>query len=705
MLRTPVENLEEIVQLRTANYVKKPEVRPEPSPVDLVRRLDSYIRLNQESLTSKALRATGVPVEALADAIRETCRFAEVSQQETLGLEKWGAEAKQWYLNAWNTDKTERKELNFYEEGKNEAVQLITMNVLGIPAFFTRQTEKLCKLLEEQGLIVDQVQDQRCITWKAPLKPDLASSEEISAVITFVHNEAAEKLWWGIQTFEVARRKIKAVNPAAYPEYAFKMRPIKERKGRVGVLAEISHLLRMNGMSTGQISEIYRQSCLRQGLAILDMVPNAGMVVNVPTKQKQRNTPAKKVFAAVGVDQVVQQREVDWVARASSAETMETILHAFDRHGSDRAGVGLGLITGDERLKRWFTVQMEAFPLKNPSTTDGQGATQIIDPSTARETFDVLLQSTAASGRFTRREVELLCDSDNTCKGKIIRTLRKKIGDWSSDTIQDVLRIHTSCDPATHAWDGGKLLIQMASSENALRLIHEFPAQIWGAQGNAIPISLAASSRNLLDNNGVLRRQTREFEWSEIELDMITNEISIPEADERLVVDSITAALEEFMQKSKLKEAGQVELRIEGAVEELFETMPSPGNASFPTLKEWAETASTVAEQSEAMIAFKDKVKNIDKEHSWSVAKKKGAFAATGRGRDGEKKYRTGLLFLALNKLLALHPFSSSGMISERNDLVFTISTTVPDQNMEELAAGQGDRREGQEETLSSPGH
>ncbi|EKX40500.1 hypothetical protein GUITHDRAFT_113289 [Guillardia theta CCMP2712] len=138
------------------------------------------------------------------------------------------------------------------------------------------------------------------------------------------------------------------------------MRPKKENMGRVGILAEVAQLLRLNDSSTGDICEIYRQLCLKQGLAIIDLIPNAGMTVNLPPK---RNLPPKKVFAAVGIETVNQNREVDWIATCSSLEAADIVLQAFDRHGKDRAGVTLGLVSENDKILKWFSVQMEATAL------------------------------------------------------------------------------------------------------------------------------------------------------------------------------------------------------------------------------------------------------------------------------------------------------------------------------------------------------
>ena len=54
------------------------------------------------------------------------------------------------------------------------------------------------------------------------------------------------------------------------------LRAKQAKPGKAGILAEITHLLRLNEMSTEQIAEIYLQSCLKQGLAMLELAPNAG---------------------------------------------------------------------------------------------------------------------------------------------------------------------------------------------------------------------------------------------------------------------------------------------------------------------------------------------------------------------------------------------------------------------------------------------
>ncbi|EKX31814.1 hypothetical protein GUITHDRAFT_121998 [Guillardia theta CCMP2712] len=649
-----IVNPDEIVQYRTSSYLKRQtEAATMPSSAELMRRLDEFARQNPKSRTSKALKAKEISLEALAEAISQTCSFAEPSSLES------GMEARSYEARSYDDQGT--------------SVQTITM----------------------------KTQDSRSLIFKAPLKPDLVQAAEIPAVITFVRNEAAEKLWKGEGTFKVAGRRILAVNPAANPPISFKMRPKKENMGRVGILAEVAQLLMLNDSSTGDICEIYRQLCLKQGLAIIDLIPNAGMTVNLPPK---RNLPPKKVFAAVGIETVNQNREVDWIATCSSLEAADIVLQAFDRHGKDRAGVTLGLVSENDKILKWFSVQMEATALhKNMKNAVRQEGTAMA--TGAEMLYSVQISSPVPSGKFSRNEIEKICASDETGRAKVIRNIRRAVACFDPQVEKDLQRIHLQCDPETGIWDGSGIILRLRSESSARKMMAEFPTQLLCWQGT-VEIQTTASSLNLQvspqatrdQSNPEARSQTTGTRaegtvWKEIELSSIINEINLPDAGTDVVVVELKEAIADVT-RSELQQQGQLQLHLDDAVQEM--APESPGNASFPTLQEWADKGANAAENAVSK-RLRERVRVIAGKHTWKVAKRKArknsAFAP-----NEEKPLKTDLLFIALTAL------SLVGMLGDRNELKFVLSSELQmkDARMEDVPEAGSMAAESEEMSLDS---
>ena len=498
---------------------------------------------------------------------------------------------------------------------------------------------------------------------------------EIPAVITFVRNEAAEKFWKGEGIFRVAGRRIIAVNPAANPPISFKMRPKKENMSRIGILAEVAQLLKLNDASAGDICEIYRQMCLRQGLAIIDLIPNAGMTVNLPPK---RNLPPKKVFAAVGIETVNQNREVEWLATCSSQEAEDVVLRAFDRHGKDRAGVTLGLVSENDKILKWFSVQMEA-------TTIHRKAKNALHQASMNEVgslYSIQISSPAPSGKFSRNEIERICASDETGRAKVIRNIRRAIAAWDPRVEQEIERVHIQCDVETGMWDGSGIILRLRSEAPARKMLGEFPANLLCFQGmvetqtTAASMNLQVSPQATQDQSSPARSQTTGIRaggtvWKEIELSSIINETNLPDAETDAVVDELTEAIADVT-RSELQQQGQTQLHFDDAVQDMAFALESPGNASFLTLKEWADKDTNAAWNAESK-RLRERVGMIAGKHTWKVAKRKqSAFAP-----NEEKPLKTDLLFLALNKFLEGTVLSFVGMLGDRGELKFVMSTEI----------------------------
>eukprot|EP00960_Hanusia_phi_P019977 589930-Hanusia_phi.AAC.1 len=64
-------------------------------------------------------------------------------------------------------------------------------------------------------------------------------------------------------------------------------------------------------------------------------------------------------------------------------------------------------------------------------------------PAREHESFEVVLKSTAPTGRFTRKEVESICASDNTSMSTVIRSIRKAIVAWDPQVKDEIMAIRT----------------------------------------------------------------------------------------------------------------------------------------------------------------------------------------------------------------------------------------------------------------------
>eukprot|EP00961_Rhodomonas_salina_P016162 217512-Rhodomonas_salina.1 len=251
------EERKAIVHIQAAKYLNK-DVGMIPSAGELQGRLQHFARSYPNSRTARALKSKEVSLEALASAIQQTCGHASVDKQNEC-LNNWGEEEQAWYLQTWKEDRMEH-----FNNGNGNA-QLVTMTVLGISAEYIRKIEVLCKKLEKLGMVVNTVHGKRCIAWRAPCRPELAAADEIPAVVTFVKNEEVLKWWMGETEKKIDGKVLKAADPRTEAEHAFKVRVRQDRNKTVSYLAEITHLLKMNGMNAAQVAEIYRQGLLQQG--------------------------------------------------------------------------------------------------------------------------------------------------------------------------------------------------------------------------------------------------------------------------------------------------------------------------------------------------------------------------------------------------------------------------------------------------------
>eukprot|EP00960_Hanusia_phi_P020660 608704-Hanusia_phi.AAC.1 len=169
------------------------------------------------------------------------------------------------------------------------------------------------------------------------------------------------------------------------------------------------------------------------------------------------------------------------------------------------------------------------------------------------------------------------------------------------------------------SWDGGVIRVQLASKQSACRLLDDFQA-VHGRPGEGlIRVVAEAHSNNLQERDSL--NDARPTIWAEVDLERIVNEASSTSQESERVVEDLMRAIAETVEVVRQRDDEQVQLRIEGAVKELFETLESPGNVSFPTMKDWTQTPAKTTDRGAALL--KEKVERILQEHSWTTAKRR----------------------------------------------------------------------------------
>ena len=679
------EERKQIARVRVSQFLNKDTTPSAPSLGELIRRLEHFVRQYPQSRTGRALQSKEVSMNALAEAIRQTCKHAEVRSQED-AIKEWGEEGQSWYVSAWNADKQEVLDKSACIDASGaspESGKLITMAILGVPTQYIKQVEVLCEKLKDQGLLVHEEQGKKCISWRAPIKKDLIPTvDEIPVVATLQLNDAAELLWKGQTNFRIDGKMIRAVNAHSKHPCSFKIRPQKDKhSGKAGALAEFSHLLKMNGMNSAGITEIYRQHLLQQGIAVLEVQPEAGMQLEVKTKRRPQGQPNKRTFAAAGVDEIRQGREIDWIARCSSTDVLSTTLRMFE--GDDRNGgsIHLGLMSEDEKILKWFTTQVSAItrvtrqhPIRLDFLPDALGAVP------RRVTYEVLVKSKAQKGRFTREEAEQICDGEDLSMGMTIRGLRRIVASWKESAAEHIVKISSKEDVETNSWNGEHLVLSFSEKETAIDILRSFAP--WDRAGKLL--LLEPGSANIWE--AIATEPPTEPLWAQVDLERIENEINIPEPEANVVLEDIYKVLEETVNQGQSAENQACKLRLDGAIVGLYDSLSSPGNACFPTLKEWAESSS--ATQDDDMQVLKSKIARVSEQHAWETVasrRRQGAFAkATGRGGEKQQKeFRTDLLFLALNKVVSTATLTYQGSVGSGDEIEFLLSKAEEEMGLE----------------------
>eukprot|EP00972_Heterocapsa_arctica_P021598 3177092-Heterocapsa_arctica.AAC.1 len=460
------------------------------------------------------------------------------------------------------------------------------MTLLGISSVYVNHEEKLKKKFEEIGLIVDSVQESKAIMWKAPYRPEIASAEEIPVTVSFLRNAQAEKLWQGREDFAIDGRKFTAVHVSIVHDRSFKIRAKRGPWGKGGSLAELTHLLTLGGMTTAEIAAVYRYQLLRQSLAAVQLQPLAGMLVAGAPGQQVHKGLGQKGFIAVGANVIWRQREVEWIVSSSCPEANDTAFRAF-RESEAMEGVHLTLFSEDPKIREALAVELTADRVVSRNKLKKASRMQKKAGGKDGKEIKIIIKSTAASGRFTRKEMEGLCNGGNTSIARVKRVLLE----IANRLEINVEGIDMEEDLNTKSWNGSKLCILLGSTEDARRMMKELPFYLEGAATkleavgfDKEPDSEAAGQRGTSD--AAQRQEESEGEWLEFtDLERITMEAASPSSQEDMqLVSELSAVIEDAASLNEAGTSEPIKLVLDKAVGNLHDTFYSPGSLEFMSL-------------------------------------------------------------------------------------------------------------------------
>ncbi|EKX39647.1 hypothetical protein GUITHDRAFT_114145 [Guillardia theta CCMP2712] len=656
---------------------------------DLVERVKSFAKRYPNSRTAQACKAVeGCTPDAIAEAIRSTCQQArrELLQEAMTG---WSDASREWFMQQIEEAKKEKVETYTASAG-NEVTSFISMTLLGISSVYVNHEEKLSvyvnheeklkKKFEEIGLIVDSVQESK------------ASAEEIPVTVSFLRNAQAEKLWQGREDFAIDGRKFTAVHVSIVHDRSFKIRAKRGPWGKGGSLAELTHLLTLGGMTTAEIAAVYCYQLLRQSLAAVQLQPLAGMLVAGAPGQQVHKGLGQKGFIAVGANVIWRQREVEWIVSSSCPEANDTAFRAF-RESEAMEGVHLTLFSEDPKIREALAVELTADRFVSRNKLKKASRMQKKAGGKDGKEIKIIIKSTAASGRFTRKEMEGLCNGgrkemEGLCNG----------GNTSIARVKRVL---------LEIANGSKLCILLGCSTH-----DEGAALLSRRLGfDKEPDSEAAGQRGTSD--AAQRQEESEGEWLEFtDLERITMEAASPSSQEDMqLVSELSAVIEDAASLNEAGTSEPIKLVLDKAVGNLHDTFYSPGSLEFMSLGEWAKMPE---EQGVGRNVLKEKLGKWLQSKRWTrvqgeskKARRGSAFSprATATAeleqeaeRDDIERRSLSLLFIALSKFAEMHVLACSLKVDKKDRL--RVEMREDDEEEEDMEEEQG---EGEEEDGASP--
>eukprot|EP00960_Hanusia_phi_P002128 61409-Hanusia_phi.AAC.1 len=578
------------------------EQEEELSEDDLTKKVEAYAEQATRSTVSKACRAGKLTPAAVAQAIRFTCRHCKKEEQEVI-LSHWNPEVADKFRKEIEEDKELHAEGYMSREGP-----CMTMTVLGVSSLFVRREEELVEELAKYGLHVDGTKDRRGLIWKAPYRPNLARADEIPVVLSLRRNEAAERFWRGELEVKLHGKRVLAAHVHPQPTRAFKLRAKRRAGGNMGGLAELTHLLSLNNMSAADISRIFQQQLLLHALPVLEMTPNAGMLVQAPARGK--GGLSKKEFAAVGANMVLQGREAEWTVLTPTRQAKENALLAF-RELESTEGVHLTLMSEDPTINELFAVELMA-DAGGGQRKKRRSSRRLREDSPGKEkTFDVLVKSTSATGHFSRQELEAMCNSVESSVSRLTREMEQTLDAIDKELLGDLEELEAGVDEDTKSWDGSKIRLRMRTRAGAQKLIQDLPLQL-------SKVEVVVEAANFTPEEDL--KEEGGAGWKNVELGRIVEEMgALPGLEEMEMVSEIKGVLDEVVDEAAAAGREETKLLLDGAVTELFENLEeAPGNVSFLTFGEWTES-----KEKQGRNVLKEKLRRWLKSKEWTKAKSK----------------------------------------------------------------------------------
>ncbi|EKX48192.1 hypothetical protein GUITHDRAFT_105803, partial [Guillardia theta CCMP2712] len=416
-------------------------------------------------------------------------------------------------------------------------------------------------------------QESKAIMWKAPYRSEIASADKIP----------------GREDFAIDGRKFTAVHVSIVHDRSFKIRAKRGPWGKGGSLAELTHLLTLGGMTTAEIAAVYRYQLLRQSLAAVQLQPLAGMLVAGAPGQQVHKGLGQKGFVAVGANVIWRQREVEWIISSSCPEANDTAFRAF-RESEAMEGVHLTLFSEDPKIREALAVELTADRFVSRNKLKKASRMQKKAGGKDGKEIKIIIKSTAASGRFTRKEMEGLCNGGNTSIARVKRVLLE----IANRLEINVEGIDMEEDLNTKSWNGSKLCILLGSTEDARRMMKELPFYLEGAATKLEAVGFdkepeAAGQRGTSD--AAQRQEESEGEWLEFtDLERITMEAASPSSQEDMqLVSELSAVIEDAASLNETGTSEPIKLVLDKAVGNLHDTFYSPGSLEFMSLGEWAK--------------------------------------------------------------------------------------------------------------------
>ncbi|EKX41430.1 hypothetical protein GUITHDRAFT_112404, partial [Guillardia theta CCMP2712] len=222
-------------------------------------------------------------------------------------------------------------------------------------------------------------------------------------------------------------------------------------------------------------------------------------------------------------------------------------------------GVHLTLFSEDPKIREALAVELTADRFVSRNKLKKASRMQKKAGGKDGKEIKIIIKSTAASGRFTRKEMEGLCNGGNTSIARVKRVLLE----IANRLEINVEGIDMEEDLNTKSWNGSKLCILLGSTEDARCMMKELPFYLEGAATkleavgfDKEPDSEAAGQRGTSD--AAQRQEESEGEWLEFtDLERITMEAASPSSQEDMqLVSELSAVIEDA---ASLNEAGTSE--------------------------------------------------------------------------------------------------------------------------------------------------